>query len=446
MARSTRARRRGIVAATATLLLFGLTPTAAAHPSGAPVSQDPAVLLTWNEIAWHTIADMDKGAKPPPVAQLYLGLVSTAVYNAVVSIEGGYRPTLPQRRIHGEASSDVAAATAAHDVLASFFPASAGALHTEYSAWLSGVPQGEARERGLRAGQEAAANLIASRTNDGRDAAVTLRRDANPAAGIWVPTASGEWTTAWLGFTKPILIHSTRRFAPEGPDPLGSPEYAADFNEAKLMGAATGSGRSAADTATALFWFDNPPRQYQDAMRDRAVRHEMDIVESARMFAAANAAAADTTITCWRAKYDFNFWRPETAIHQADRDGNPATAPDPAWTSFRPSPPYPEYPSGHGCVSSAIAQALENLFGEGQVDLVIHSLTPELAPTPALTEPARTRIYNSEDTWLDDVTDARIFLGIHFRDALDDARAVGRAVADKVVDRWFSPRHRGGHR
>jgi hypothetical protein len=438
MARSTRARRRGIVAATATLLLFGLAPSAAAHPAGAPASGDAGVVRTWNEIAWHTIADMDKGAKPPPVAQLYLGLVSTAVYNAVVSIEGGFRPTLPQQRIRGDASSDVAAATAAHDVLASFFPASAAALDTEYATWLAGVPQGEARERGLRAGHEAAANLIASRENDGRDAPVTLDREANPAAGVWVPTASGEWTTAWLGFTKPILIHSTRRFAPSGPDPLDSPEYAADFDEVKLMGAATGSGRSEADTALALFWWDNPPRQYQDAMRDRSVRHGMDIVETARMFAAANASAADATITCWRAKYDFNYWRPETAIRQADRDGNPATTADPAWNSLRPAPPYPEYPSGHVCVSSGVAQALENLFGEGEVDMIIRSLTPEVT--------GATRPYRSEEAWLDDVTDARIFLGIHFRDAMDDGRAVGRAVADKVVDRWFSPSHRGGHR
>jgi hypothetical protein len=187
MARSTRARRRGIVAATATLLLFGLTPAAAAHPGGGSASGDPGVVRTWNEIAWHTIADMDKGAKPPPVAQLYLGLVSTAVYNAVVSIEGGYRPTLPQQRIRGEASSDVAAATAAHDVLASFFPASAVALDTEYSTWLSGVPEGDARKRGLRAGHEAAAALIASRQDDGRDAPITLDRDANPEPGVWVP-------------------------------------------------------------------------------------------------------------------------------------------------------------------------------------------------------------------------------------------------------------------
>jgi hypothetical protein len=247
---------------------------------------------------------------------------------------------------------------------------------------------------------------------------------------MWVPTGNGEWLTPWLAFTRPILIRSATEFAPEGPDPLESEAYAADVDEVKVMGAATGSGRSEADTALALFFNDNPPRQYQDAMRDRAVRHEMDIVEAARMFAAANASAADAGITCWRAKYEFNYWRPVTAIQQADRDDSDATTADPAWNSLRPAPAYPEYPSGHGCVSSATAQALENLFGEGDMDMTITSLTPEVQNA--------TRHYDSEDAWLDDVTDARIFLGYHFRDAMEDGRTLGRDVADRVVDRWFS--------
>jgi hypothetical protein len=425
MAGSTPTRRCGLVAATA-VLLFGLTPAAAAHPEG--TAGDPGVVLRWNEIAWRTIGV--EGMKPPPVAQLYLCLVSTAVYNAVVTAEGGGEPTLQQPQVGRRASSDVAAATAAHDVLSRFFPASAAALRADYDGWLAGVPEGEGREQGVRAGQDAAAALIASRVDDGRDAPVTLPRPAEPPPGTWVPTGNGEWLTAWLGFTRPILVDSPTEFSPDGPDSLQSEAYAEDFDEVKVMGAATASGRSEGDTALALFFNDNPPRQYQDAMRDRAVRHEMDIVQSARMFAAANASAADAVITCWRAKYESNYWRPLTAIHEADHDDNDATTADPAWNSLRPAPAYPEYPSGHGCVSSGTAQALENLFGEGDVDMTITSLTPEVVNA--------TRHYDSEDAWLDDVTDARIFLGYHFRDAMDDARTVGRDVADRVVDRWFS--------
>ncbi len=387
------------------------------------------MLILWNEVAWRTIAV--EGMRPPPVAQFYLGLVSMAVFNAVVTIEGEGEPTLPQDRIHGEASSDVAAATAAHDVLLAFFPASQGALDADYDAWLAGVPDDEARQLGLQAGQEAAAALIESREGDGReDATRRLTRPAAPPAGMWVPTVSGmEWMTPWLGFTRPLLIDSATQFAPPGPDDLDSSDYAREFAEVKLMGAATNSGRTQADTDLALFFNDNPPRQYQEAMRARAVEHELDIVESARMFAAVNVSAADTAITCWRAKWDFNYWRPQTAVQQADRDGNPATTADPAWTSFRPAPFYPEYPSGHGCATSATAEALEELFGE--------NLDMDIQQKDAAGAVVATRHYDDADEWQNDVTDARIFLGYHFRDAMDDSLQMGEGVAEHVVDRWF---------
>ena len=272
--------------------------------------------------------------------------------------------------------------------------------------------------------------MIDSREGDGReDATRQLTRPAEPAAGIWVPTADGEWTTPWLGFTRPLLIDSATQFAPEGPDDLDSSAYARDFAEVKLMGAATNSGRDQADTDLALFFNDNPPRQYQEAMRARAVEHGMDIVESARMFAAANVAGADTVITCWRAKWDFNFWRPLTAIQQADRDGNPETTADPAWTSFKAAPLYPEYPSGHGCVTSATAETLEELLGEPlDIDLQLKDAAGVVLAT---------RHYDDADQWQADVTDARIFLGYHFRDGMDDSLEVGEGVAEHVVDRWF---------
>jgi hypothetical protein len=424
MARTRSLHRRTVVAAVA-LLMLGPVPAAATDSDGPSGSGDPGAVLAWNAIAWRTIGV--EGMKPPPVAQLYLGLVSTAVYNAVVTAEGNGEATLPQPSADAEAASDVAAVTAAHEVLVHFFPASTAALDADYTAWLAGVPDDDRRANGRQVGHDAAAALIASRVDDGRDASVTVPRPADPPPGMWVPTGSGEFLAPWLGATRPVLVDSVEEFAPDGPDALGSAAYAADFAEVKAMGAATGSSRTEADTELALFWSDNPPRQYQDAMRDRAVRQELDVVESARMFAAANAAAADALIVCWAAKLDTNYWRPVTAIREAERDGNPDTTPDPAWESLRPAPPYPEYPSGHGCLSSAVAESLENLFGRGDVDMAIRS---EVTGT--------TRHYDSEEAWLDDVVDARIWLGIHFRDAMEDAREIGRAVADDVVGRWFA--------
>ena len=396
MTRIRTAQRQAIVAA-ALLVLAGM-PIATAGDEPASPRGDPGVVLSWNALAWRTIGV--EGEKPPPVAQLYLGLVSTAVYDAVVTAEEAAVPT----------ASDVAA------------------LDPEHAAWLGTVPDTAERQNGLQVGQDAAAALIAARVDDGRDAPITLDRPADPPPGMWVPTGNGEMQAPWLGFTEPLVVDSPEEFATDGPDPLGSQEYAADFAEVAAMGSATSADRTAEQTDLALFWSDNPVRKYQDALRERAARHPMDIADTARLFAAVNTAGADTQITCWRVKYDTAFWRPVTAIQQADRDGNDATAADPAWTSLRPSPAYPDNPSGHGCVSSAVAGTLEELFGPGQLDMAIRSTVTNT-----------TQVYDDAEAWLDDVTDARIWLGIHFRDAMDDAREIGTGVADAVVDRAFRP-------
>ena len=414
MTRTRTAPRRAIVAAA--LLLLAGTLTAAAGDEPASPRGDPGVVLSWNALAWRTIGV--EGEKPPPVAQLYLGLVSTAVYDAVVTAEQADVPT----------ASDVAAATAAHDVLVHWFPASQAALDADLAAWLGTVPDTAERQHGLQVGQDTAAALVAARVDDGRDAPITLDRPAEPPPGMWVPTGSGEMQAPWLGFTEPLVVESPEEFATDGPDPLDSEEYAADFAEVAAMGSATSADRTAEQTDLALFWSDNPVRQYQDALRERAARHPMDIVDTARVFAAVNTAGADTQITCWRVKYDTAFWRPVTAIQQADRDGNDATTADPAWTSLRQAPPYPDNPSGHGCVSSAVAGTLEELFGPGQLDMAIHSAVTNT-----------TRVYDDAEAWLDDVANARIWVGFHFRDAMDDAREIGTGVADAVVDRAFRP-------
>ena len=411
MTRTRTAQRQAIVAAA--LLVLAGTPTAAAGDEAASPRGDPGVVLSWNALAWRTIGV--EGEKPPPVVQLYLGMVSTAVYDAVVTAEAADAP----------AASDVAAATAARDVLVHWFPASRAALDAEHAAWLGTVPESAERQNGLQVGQDAAAALIAARADDGRDAPITLDRPAEPPAGMWVPTGNGEMVSPWLGFTEPLVVDSPEEFATDGPDPLDSQEYAADFAEVAAMGSATSADRTAEQTDLALFYSDNAVRQYQDALRERAARHPMDLVDTARLFAAVNSAGADAAITCWRVKYDTAFWRPVTAIQQADRDGNDATTADPAWTSLRPAPPYPDNPSGHGCVSSAVAETLEELFGRGQLDMEIHSAVTNT-----------TRVYDDAEAWLDDVTNARIWLGYHFRDAMDDGREIGTGVADAVADEF----------
>ena len=137
--------------------------------------------------------------------------------------------------------------------------------------------------------------------------------------------------------------------------------------------------RTAEQTATALFWNANAVAQYQAALRDQVTRRQLDIVDSARAFALLNASTADALIACWRAKYDDAYWRPITAIQLADTDGNDATEPDPAWTPLTATPPYPDYTSGHACITGATSGTVGTLFGPDSIDLTV----PSLAATPA---------------------------------------------------------------
>jgi len=266
------------------------------------------------------------------------------------------------------------------------------------------------------------------REGDGRDANITL--NVAPAPGVWRPTppAFAPMLAPWLGFVRPLLLASPTQLPLAGPDPLTSTAYTRDFNEVKAIGAAASATRTPAQTDTARFWNDLVPVQYQAAFRELATRHRLDIDHSARMLAILNMTAADAVITCWRAKYDVPYWRPSTAIQLADTDGNPATTADPSWTPLVANPPYPEYPSGHACLTGATANGLGFLLGRQNIDLVVSS---------AVT--GTTRHYLTEDTLNQDTMNARVWLGIHFRKAVVDGNRLGHQVSRWALQHYFQP-------
>lgn len=405
-----------------------------AHADRDRPAADPAVITTWDAIAVRTVAV--EAAKHPAVTQLYLGIMSAAVHDAVVSIEGGYAPYGGRLDVHGRrhASSQAAAATAAYRILSFYFPASATALATDYQASLALVPEGRAKDKGVAVGESAAALLEQLRQDDGRDDPSIVYSRA-PAPGVWRPTppALAPFAVPWLGFVRPLVLASATQIPLHGPDPLTSRRYARDVEEVEDFGSATGSSRTPEQTENALFWNDNPVIQYQAGFRDLATRHGLDIASSARMFAVLNVGGADTQISCWRAKFDFPYWRPITAIRMADTDGNPATVPDPAWTPLTATPPYPEYPSGHACITGATAAGLSALFGAHHIDFNVSSAVTKTA-----------RHYESARQLNEDTINARIWLGIHFRRAMVDGNALGRDVASYVLRHAFQPAHGRG--
>jgi hypothetical protein len=401
-----------VVGATA---LATAAPSAVAHVanhsqrSGAP----GAVVLDWNRISLRTFTER---AVPVPVQALYAGFGGTAVSNAVLTIEGGYRPYLPQDPAAPGASVEAAASTAAYQVLTALLPASEAALAADRDRWLAQVTDPSARATGVEVGADAAGALLAAREGDGRGAAITLV--TIPGPGVWDPPPTGM-LAPWLGFVRPMAVPSPTWLPLSGPDPLTSRRYAKDFAEVKAMGVKTGSARTPAQTENALFYNFNSVNQYNSGLTDRLERHGADARESARSLALLNIATADAVIACWRAKYDVHNWRPQQAIQRADTDGNGWTAPDPAWEPLVPNPPYGDYASGHACISGAFSETLANLYGRNAIDVTLFSGVT-----------GTTKQYDRASVLNRDTKNARIWLGLHFRHAMVAGNWIGRESAD----------------
>ena len=276
--------------------------------------------------------------------------------------------------------------------------------------------------------------MIARRTGDGLNAPQPEPQDEPLEPGEWrrTPPAFAPMVGTSLGFVDPLLLPSPTHIPLAGPPALDSAEYAAEFAEVRDYGGAV-SLRTPEQTATALFHTVAPRFQHVEAIRDQITDRHLDIVEAARALAVSNTSLADVSIACWRAKYDFKFWRPVTAIALADTDGNPATEVVPGWTPMRNTPPYPDYTSGHACFTGAVSGSLDNLFGAGP-------LTPAYT-MPSFVDGVPDRSYTSTDALDTETMNARIWNGFHFRSAMTDGNALGHAVADYAAANYFEPTH-----
>ena len=418
-------RRRRALAASIIATVCILAPMAVAAPSQAtpPVAADPAEIGKWHAIAARTVA-VEHGT-PAATMSFYFSLASIAMYDAVVTIEGGYRPYAPQPRAQANASPEVAAATAAYRVLSHYFPKSADNLAVDYAASLSDIPDGVGKVHGTRVGEAAAAALIAQRGDNGVDTSIKLPPQSGIGAWIPTPDAYAQMAVPWLGFATPYTLDSATQFPWPGPYAVNSPEYTKDFNEVKDYGAKLGSLRDDTQTEIALFWNAAPPLQMQAAMTTQVAERGLDIAEAARAFALLNVSIADSQIACWREKYESAYWRPVTAIRAAD-DGNDATEGDPNWTPLLETHPHPDYPSGHACVMGAASGTLSHLFGATSIDLDVFS---------AFTK--TTRHFDTTAALDAETMNARVWIGFHFRKATIDGNAMGHTVSDWVSSHYF---------
>ena len=382
-----------------------------------------------------------------------MAMVEGAVYDAVNALQPDHRPyLLDLQALHAQpfGSQAAAIATAAHDVLVTIVPSGqVGAVHAQRDATLAGIADGPSKTEGIRVGAAAAAAMLAFRLNDGYLAAFQFDIGSDP--GDWRPVG---WPfalpdpradpDAWVANEKPFLIESASQFRSNGPNALTSRAYEKDFNEVKSLGAIDSTTRTADQTAAAVFWQFPPIALWNQLARDQlAPRFGLDTADLARLYAIVNLAAADAAISCWNDKYYWNFWRPRAAIREAGTDGNPATVPDPNWESlFAPAtqttpplgtPPFPDHPSGHSCLSGAVANALADFFGRDKVEFdIVSGRSLDGVPIPK-------RHFERFSDALQEVVEARIWGGIHFRTADEQGAKMGKQIAQWIKTRYFEP-------
>jgi hypothetical protein len=399
----------------------------------------------WNAIAIQIISNAPCPAAPcanPPVhpgatATLDSAMVQAAVYDAVESITGRFRPYAVH--VPGASGSTAAAvAKAAHDVLVNRFPSLTGTLDTTYHDYLTAHSLSES-DPGVAVGAQAAAGIIALRANDGSfPSPPPPPFTGGNAPGEWRPTISYQpgppasnspMLAPWLATVTPFTLKSPSQFRPVAPPALTSHRYATAYNEVKALGARFNSARTTDQTNLALFFNTNFLAVYNRVARDVANARLSNIDDSARLFALFNLAIADATITAWDSKRHFVFWRPVTAIQEGDSDGNPDTIGDPDWQPLINTPNYPDYTSGANNVTGAWTRSLALFFGTDEMDFTLH--------TTNATAPVQTVDYHRFSDVAHDVVNARIWEGIHFRFADVQARKQGRHVAQWVFSHFL---------
>ena len=390
--------------------------------ASAPARAD--TVTDWNANAVNAL--VGTAGQSPTVSTVHLAMVHGAVYDAVNSIDERYEPYLVEVRARDWYSKDAAAAAAAYRVLLGIVPGQQPALEPLYDASLASIPAGRAKAGGIAVGEIAAAAMLAARTGDGRFGPYRFTVPVSPSSGQWRPVlpAFGNDPAAWIKDVRPFLIDDPAHYATDGPDPLTSKRYTREFNEVKTVGSLTSATRTADQTDQARFWAEGP-QPWTRVARQLALDRGLRSSETARMFAMLYMTGADTLISVWGDKARWLFWRPLTAIRGAASDPNPDTTADSAWLPLINNPGYPEQPSGLSSVSAAMATSLEAVFGH-RVRFSVNSLSSNT-----------TRSYRSFSDAVDEVIDARVYSGIHFRKADEDGAEIGEDVARDALRRYF---------
>jgi hypothetical protein len=431
------------------VLLAVLLPAvpAAATPPGSQAAA--TVALQWNAYAVTAVRAATTMNQLPPNATsralyqteglLYMSYVQAAVYDAATKIGHRYVPFHQFSVGGGNASIEAAVIAAAYNTLVYYLGDPGGVLGQHYADSIGALPDNKNTARGIAVGEAAAADIEALRANDGRNAASpapNVGAPTNPVqAGVWVwpPAPSLQIDqTPWMAVMQPFMLDNTAQFRAPPPNALTSPQYTNDFNETEASGSNLPANDPRRDTA--FFWNANLISQLNRTLQDFATQNGMDLLDTVRLLAMGNMVPTDAGMACFDSKYTYRFWRPITAIRNADIDGNPATTPDPTWSPLTTTPNHPEYPSQHGCSTGALARVLAHAIGSNEINATIWGSTPA-SPTALVTS----RPYTTVDALMDELVNARVWIGFHFRSSVIAGENLGTSVANWELQRYFQP-------
>jgi hypothetical protein len=392
-----------------------------------PASARANVITDWDEKAVTVVTPMASlSGTLPYMAQRMMGMVHAAMFDAVNSIEQRYRPYLVQLPAAPSTSKEAAAAAAAATVLATIDAKTAGDMKAALATYLAPLPDGAAKSDGVALGEAVAAKVLEVRANDGCDAPDAYRPRTTP--GVYVPTAI-TLSSMWPNL-KPFAMVKGSQFRPKPPIALDAPEWATDYNELKDYGGQISAKRTAQQTETARFWLMGGPVAYHPLIRQLAIAKQMSVIDSARFMALGAVGLNDAIIAVLDAKYHYNFWRPITAIRNGDIDGNPATDSEATWQPIANTPMHPEYPCSH-CIQSGSVAAVVKAVLEG-VDM------PEVALTSP-TAPGVTHRWTNMTALTEEVANARIWAGFHYRFSTRVGTDMGLQIGEYVVKNVMQP-------
>ena len=391
----------------------------------APITAAGANVITdWDEKA---VGIVQPGtAFPPATALRTVAMLHLAMFEAVNSIERRYRPYRVRVAAAAETSKEAAAASAAGTILRKLVPNSAADIQTAMTSYLEKMPDGQAKSAGVKLGQETAAGILEMRANDGAAAADAYRPKTRP--GVYIPTAI---TIGWaFARVTPFALTGSAQFRPKPPPSLKSADWARDYNEIKELGEKNSTKRTARQTEDARFWISVNPGMSHQLERQIVTAKNMDTVDSAHFMALTSMAEADAVIAVFDAKYKYEFWRPITAIRNADIDGNPATERDATWQPIDATPMHPEYPCAHCIVNSAVAAVVGAVLGINEI--------PEVTLTSPFV-PGVTHRFTSLRAYTDEIAGARIYAGFHYRFSTVVGTEMGQKIGDWVAKSVMQP-------